>query len=226
MEGALFSTSNCDTSLAALNSKLASSAPRGITLPAIPSQNTTSQPPLIKPQASGVDEKNIFAIYVSYYIKVKLTLSGMGGEVTLKLPFILGNIENIGQNNDKTIPPNHTNDLHLNDHQTLNEIRRPRFNQSDSTDKEASQLDMLSRKGSIVCKSIDLEDEDEIVPDLGSLSETKGIAIINRKLCELNQNDFGDLTRSDSSKSSLNVEVNNVTEICAQVHSHKSDDNV
>lgn len=73
VEGALFNTSSShDTSLIALNSKLASSAPRG-------------------PQTS--DEKNVFAIYVSYYVKVKLTLSAMGGEVSLKLPFILGNVE-------------------------------------------------------------------------------------------------------------------------------------
>ncbi|KAG4072017.1 hypothetical protein HA402_010954 [Bradysia odoriphaga] len=52
--------------------KIASSAPRG-------------------PQLA--DERNVFAIYVSYYIKVKLALSGMGGEVTLKLPFILGHID-------------------------------------------------------------------------------------------------------------------------------------
>uniref|UniRef100_A0A336MCB4 CSON013564 protein n=1 Tax=Culicoides sonorensis TaxID=179676 RepID=A0A336MCB4_CULSO len=73
VEGALFNTSSShDTSLIALNSKLASSAHRG-------------------PQTS--DEKNVFAIYVSYYVKVKLTLSAMGGEVSLKLPFILGNVE-------------------------------------------------------------------------------------------------------------------------------------
>lgn len=35
----------------------------------------------------------MFAIYVSYYIKVKLALSGMGGEVSLKLPFILGHVD-------------------------------------------------------------------------------------------------------------------------------------
>lgn len=52
--------------------KIASSAPRGQQL---------------------TDERNVFAIYVSYYIKVKLALSGMGGEVTLKLPFILGHID-------------------------------------------------------------------------------------------------------------------------------------
>lgn len=42
---------------------------------------------------ASLEERNVFAIYVSYYIKVKLTLSGMGGEVTLKLPFILGHID-------------------------------------------------------------------------------------------------------------------------------------
>lgn len=52
--------------------KIASSAPRG-------------------PQT--YEERNVFAIYVSYYIKIKLTLSGMGGEVSLKLPFILGHVD-------------------------------------------------------------------------------------------------------------------------------------
>lgn len=58
--------------LANYSYKIASSAPKG-------------------PQST--DERNVFAIYVSYYIKVKLALSGMGGEVTLKLPFILGHID-------------------------------------------------------------------------------------------------------------------------------------
>lgn len=39
------------------------------------------------------EERNVFAIYVSYYVKVKLTLNGMGGEVSLKLPFILGHLD-------------------------------------------------------------------------------------------------------------------------------------
>uniref|UniRef100_A0A1I8PPV0 Arrestin C-terminal-like domain-containing protein n=1 Tax=Stomoxys calcitrans TaxID=35570 RepID=A0A1I8PPV0_STOCA len=39
------------------------------------------------------DERNVFAIYVSYYVKVKLTLSGMGGELSLKLPFVLVHID-------------------------------------------------------------------------------------------------------------------------------------
>lgn len=35
------------------------------------------------------EDRNVFAIYVSYYVKVKLSLSAMGGELSLKLPFTL-----------------------------------------------------------------------------------------------------------------------------------------
>ncbi|XP_029037103.1 phosrestin-2-like isoform X2 [Osmia bicornis bicornis] len=38
---------------------------------------------------NGPEDRNVFAIYVSYYVKVKLLISGMGGEVSLKLPFTL-----------------------------------------------------------------------------------------------------------------------------------------
>ncbi|XP_055638088.1 arrestin homolog [Toxorhynchites rutilus septentrionalis] len=76
VEGALFGSNYNDPSSSAYNSKLATSAPRGF---------------MIAPSAS--EEKNVFAIYVSYYVKVKLILSSMGGEVSLKLPFVLGNVE-------------------------------------------------------------------------------------------------------------------------------------
>ncbi|KAG6465280.1 hypothetical protein O3G_MSEX015045 [Manduca sexta] len=35
------------------------------------------------------EDRNVFAIYVSYYVKVKLTLSTMGGDLSVKLPFTL-----------------------------------------------------------------------------------------------------------------------------------------
>ncbi|XP_044757226.1 arrestin homolog isoform X2 [Coccinella septempunctata] len=35
------------------------------------------------------EQRNVFAIYVSYYVKVKLMVSVMGGQVSLKLPFTL-----------------------------------------------------------------------------------------------------------------------------------------
>ncbi|KAH1005435.1 hypothetical protein HUJ04_006425, partial [Dendroctonus ponderosae] len=37
----------------------------------------------------NADDRNVFAIYVSYYVKVKLLVSVMGGDVSLKLPFTL-----------------------------------------------------------------------------------------------------------------------------------------
>ncbi|XP_058822478.1 uncharacterized protein LOC131684026 [Topomyia yanbarensis] len=77
VEGALFSSNYNDPSSSAYNSKLATSAPRG----------------LMMASSSASEEKNVFAIYVSYYVKVKIILSSMGGEVSLKLPFVLGNLE-------------------------------------------------------------------------------------------------------------------------------------
>ncbi|XP_053988888.1 arrestin homolog isoform X1 [Hylaeus volcanicus] len=38
---------------------------------------------------NGPEDRNVFAIYVSYYVKVKLLITAMGGEVSLKLPFTL-----------------------------------------------------------------------------------------------------------------------------------------
>ncbi|XP_072935257.1 arrestin homolog [Epargyreus clarus] len=39
--------------------------------------------------SNSPEDRNVFAIYVSYYVKVKLTLSAMGGELSAKLPFTL-----------------------------------------------------------------------------------------------------------------------------------------
>lgn len=39
--------------------------------------------------SNNPEDRNVFAIYVSYYVKVKLLVSVMGGEISLKLPFTL-----------------------------------------------------------------------------------------------------------------------------------------
>lgn len=39
--------------------------------------------------STSPEDRNVFAIYVSYYVKVKLIVSVMGGEVSIKLPFTL-----------------------------------------------------------------------------------------------------------------------------------------
>ncbi|KAI4502884.1 hypothetical protein M0802_001928 [Mischocyttarus mexicanus] len=38
---------------------------------------------------NGPEDRNVFAIYVSYYVKVKLIISTIGSDVSLKLPFTL-----------------------------------------------------------------------------------------------------------------------------------------
>lgn len=225
MEGALFSTSNYDTSLAALNSKLASSAPKG--------NGFTFYQPQLQPSSSSFsnpttfDERNVFAIYVSYYVKVKLSLSGMGGEVTLKLPFFLCNIETNGNSIDKSIEPNHTNDLHLNDHQTLDEIRRPSkaFDHGESVDDDkhgenVGDLEIVNRNSSVNCKSIDYDDDINIVTDMSRNNE--GIEFINQRFSEMNRRNS---TRSSDSSAS-DVDESDLTKpeisvIQAQVHCTK-----
>uniref|UniRef100_A0A1B0GNM2 Arrestin C-terminal-like domain-containing protein n=1 Tax=Phlebotomus papatasi TaxID=29031 RepID=A0A1B0GNM2_PHLPP len=82
VEGALFNTS-ADTNLWSDSAKIAPSSPMEL------------QPN---------EDRNVFAIYVSYYVKVKLTLSGMGGEVCLKLPFVLGYVDTDGTNEAPSTP--------------------------------------------------------------------------------------------------------------------------
>ncbi|XP_050328665.1 uncharacterized protein LOC126758443 [Bactrocera neohumeralis] len=84
---------------------IAASAIRSPNLILAPGQaiNPCPSPAVGIPQPSGYhghgvsgvvgDDRNVFAIYVSYYVKVKLTLSGMGGELSLKLPFVLVHVE-------------------------------------------------------------------------------------------------------------------------------------
>lgn len=166
----------------------------------------------------------MFAIYVSYYVKVKLSLSGMGGEVTLKLPFMLGNIET-DESVDKAILPNHTNDLHLNDHQTLNEIRRPNHEHSESLsdnkyEERASESQVLSRNSSVNCKSIDYDDVVDIVHDMSINNE--GMDFINQKFSEMKRRDSN--RSSDSSASEVDETESNKQEISviqAQVHCQK-----
>lgn len=203
--------------MAALNSKLASSAPRGSAYTCFQPQTQSSS----SSQTLG-DEKNVFAIYVSYYVKVKLSLSGMGGEVTLKLPFILGNIDSDGNVVDKAILPNHSNDLHLNDHQTLNDIRRPQFDRSESLNenKNVGESQMLSHNSSVNCKSIDYDDVVDIVADLSINNE--GMDFINQKFSEMNRRNSNQSSDSSASEVEENeTSKQEISVIQAQVHCQK-----
>lgn len=52
-------------------------------------KSDTSLASTVTSTSTNPDERNVFAIYVSYYVKIKLLVSVMGGEVCLKLPFTL-----------------------------------------------------------------------------------------------------------------------------------------
>ncbi|XP_054729378.1 uncharacterized protein LOC129238377 [Anastrepha obliqua] len=93
------------TELEEVNGVIAASAIRSPNLILAPGQamNPCHSPAVGIPQPTGYhghgvsgnvgDDRNVFAIYVSYYVKVKLTLSSMGGELSLKLPFVLVHVE-------------------------------------------------------------------------------------------------------------------------------------
>lgn len=38
---------------------------------------------------SAPNERHFFAIYISYYVKVRMVVSGVGGDVCVKIPFVL-----------------------------------------------------------------------------------------------------------------------------------------
>jgi len=38
---------------------------------------------------SSPSERHFFAIYISYYVKVRLAVSGVGGDISIKIPFVL-----------------------------------------------------------------------------------------------------------------------------------------
>lgn len=53
------------------------------------SKSGTSLASTVTCNSNNPEDRNVFAIYVSYYVKVKLLVSVMGGELSLKLPFTL-----------------------------------------------------------------------------------------------------------------------------------------
>lgn len=117
VEGSLFSSSYHDTSLTALNSKLASSTPLNAIYfssskqskysfydqkkhPVYTTDSHADKKDIEEEQTTSSSttggsftEKNVFAIQVSYYAKIKLFLSSIGGDISIKLPFFLGNVE-------------------------------------------------------------------------------------------------------------------------------------
>lgn len=93
-------------------------------------------------EASGCSgnytEKNVFAINVSYYVKIKLIFGSIGGDLSLKLPFYLGNMEQ-DKKEDNALNAS-KKDVELSPN-TCEEETLSKFRQSDSS---ASELDIKS----------------------------------------------------------------------------------
>jgi len=65
------------------------SAPSGVPAPPPSSTAGRALAASVSAPSDNPEDRNVFAIYVSYYVKVKLLMGPMGGEVSVKLPFVL-----------------------------------------------------------------------------------------------------------------------------------------
>lgn len=131
-----------------------------------------------------------------------------------------GNIELNGKSESSNIQLNNSNDLHLNDHQTLDEIRRPMLNRTESINERHEE----STKNLNSSKSVDYG---EVETDPNAIES--GLEYINQKFSSLHRSDSSRRnSRSDSEKSTTGQhefsksEVVNVVQ--AQVHCRKSSD--
>lgn len=126
------------------------------------------------------DERNVFAIYVSYYVKVKLVMSGIGGEVFLKLPFALVHIydelyteldadPDEAAGTSSAAPPTDSNQILFD-----NLLLEPPKNRTTlaSQDEGAITKRKLVRSSTIIKDS---SDEDTEVPTLIPVRKTKAL---------------------------------------------------
>ena len=170
MEGALFSSNTHDHSLEALNSKLALSTPQYLTSKIneqnkslyehsrkLPFCNSISRDDLTSGSGCvrNYNERNVFAINVSYYVKIKISLSSIGGDVSLKLPFFLGNVEaeniSIDQSSSNLLQRNlnylKSDEISNNDSIKRDEIEKVNSTLERSSNSSASDIDLkLSAK--------------------------------------------------------------------------------
>lgn len=69
------------------------------------------------------EDRNVFAIYVTYYVKVKLLISAMGGQMSLKLPFTLMHMPSNAYPPSTGITRQRTDEFFLNFFFTLHSLR-------------------------------------------------------------------------------------------------------
>lgn len=188
VEGNPSINSTIDPSTMNYNYKIAASAPKGV--------------------SASLEERNVFAIYVSYYIKVKLTLSGMGGEVTLKLPFILGHIDDnddaLLNNKDKVKKQCNSADgdcstTTLGKNNISNPLTTSKIIEEDCGPEQletTTSFEGESGSGSMISGG---------VTDVGMCSTS---AMVSGKIYPLNKNVYSNKHEIDSIKSDISIEEN------------------
>ncbi|XP_063634389.1 arrestin, lateral eye-like [Cydia splendana] len=119
--------------------------------------------------SNSPDDRNVFAIYVSYYVKIKLNISGIGGELSVKLPFSLSHA-NINEAPTDSVMEEATHRMILEG--------RENSDDEDEEDKEDEEATADENQQS------DLEEDSKTVNGRRCVSADVCVNIIENKLCE------------------------------------------
>ncbi|XP_063372542.1 arrestin red cell-like [Cydia amplana] len=121
--------------------------------------------------SNSPDDRNVFAIYVSYYVKIKLNVSGIGGELSVKLPFSLSHA-NINEAPTDSVMEEATHRMILEGRENSDD------EDEDDEDKEDEEATADENQQS------DLEDDSKILNGRRCVSADVCVNIIENKLCE------------------------------------------
>ncbi|XP_063545797.1 phosrestin-2-like [Cydia strobilella] len=121
--------------------------------------------------SNSPEDRNVFAIYVSYYVKIKLNVSGIGGELSVKLPFSLSHA-NINEAPTDSVMEEATHRMILEGRENSDD------EDEDEDDKEDEQATADENQQS------DLEDDSKNLNRRRCVSADVCVNIIENKLCE------------------------------------------
>ncbi|XP_063392646.1 phosrestin-2-like [Cydia fagiglandana] len=121
--------------------------------------------------SNSPEDRNVFAIYVSYYVKIKLNVSGIGGELSVKLPFSLSHA-NINEAPTDSVMEEATHRMILEGRENSDD------EDEDEEDKEDEEATADENQQS------DLEEDSKPVNGRRCVSADVCVNIIENKLCE------------------------------------------
>ncbi|XP_048004488.1 beta-arrestin-1-like [Leguminivora glycinivorella] len=122
--------------------------------------------------SNSPEDRNVFAIYVSYYVKIKLNVSGIGGELSVKLPFSLSHAT-INEAPTDSVMEEATHRMILEGRENSDEE-----DDEDEEDKEDEEATADENQQS------DLEEDPKALEGRCCVSADVCVNIIENKLCE------------------------------------------